>query len=119
MATACALTMYRTGRPIPECVAVLQLARNRGLDDNQYLAAYGGLLTLDGKLSEANGVWTRARASSAVAGDRERIVFEIADGQEPKWLEGRLVTLTPRFGFARVSGLPDVFCPAKLLRGAG
>lgn len=120
MTVTCAQAIYAGGGDLAECIAILRLARNTGLDDYLYAAVFGGMLTLKGELSEAAGVWDRAKQSAFRSGDRDRVGFTPGQpGQEPEWLDGRLVAATGGYGFARVAGYADVFCPAKTLSSTG
>ncbi len=116
MSAACALAIYRNGGSLAECVAILRLARNTGLDDSQFVAVFGGMLTLNGDLTDAADVWTRARQAPFRVGERDRIGFT---PQRPTgeldWLDGRLVAVTGGYGFARVAGYADVFCSRQKL----
>lgn len=120
LSVACALAIYRNGGQVDECVAILRLARNSGLDDSLFVSVFGGMLTLKGDLSEASSVWDRARQSPFRLGDRDRAGFTPGrPGQEPEWLDGRLVTATGGYGFVRVPGYADVFCPSHRLSSSG
>jgi tetratricopeptide (TPR) repeat protein len=115
IAGLCGLVMYNLRKSFDQILAVLDLARAAAADDSFYNATLGGMLTLAGRLGEAEPIWARARQRQLTIAERERVAFEISDGGRATWIEGRVATLGETYAFVRISGFPDVFCrPRKL-----
>lgn len=111
----CGLVMYNLGKPYDEILAILDLARTNAADDSLYNAVLAGMLTLAGRLGDAEPIWGRARQRQLTIAERERVAFEISDGGFAQWLDGRIATLGETYAFIRISGFPDVFCSPRRL----
>ena len=113
MAVSCAIAMFRNGAKVEECVAVLNLARNVGASDPYFISVFAGMLVLEGHLSEADAVWTKARQRSFAPAERDRVYFAPTEPDSAGWIAGRIAHVSPSFAFVKVAGYPDVYCGSK------
>jgi tetratricopeptide (TPR) repeat protein len=114
---ALAMTLHEAGRNYDECIAILSLAADSGLQDPKFIAVYGGMLTMAGQISEADRVWKRWIGLNLELQERDRIEFEPTENGMPLWLDGRVAKVDSGFSFISAKGLPDFYCRGSKYRG--
>jgi len=114
LARALALTLVGLSRPLSEPLAVLRLAALEGHRDADFVCLYGGLLSMERQVDDANEVFKRARDTEWSIQILNRVGFTpTKKGGGEIWLRGRVAQLGPGYCFISVSGYPDFFCPGS------
>jgi tetratricopeptide (TPR) repeat protein len=117
IALALAMTLHEAGRDYADCIAILSLATDTGLQDPKFIAVYGGMLTMAGRISEADRVWKRWMELNLEFQERDRIEFEPMKDGAPLWLDGRVAKIGAGFSFISAKGLPDFYCRGSKYKG--
>lgn len=118
LALELALSYHEGGKEYRECVAVLHLARLRGQRDPDFIAAYGGMLVMDGQLGDAEDVWRRAGEQNFTVADSHRIGFKPHPHMAPARLMGRVSHVKAGYAFVEVTGMPNFFWPGARFESA-
>lgn len=101
-------SLLALGKSRDEAIAVLQLGNLYGLRDPRYVATLGGLLVLNGELSEADAVFERGRAMEfGVEELRMNQYVPTSVNGDQLTLEGVVVHVTGGYTWISVAGLPD------------
>ncbi|MBB3749860.1 tetratricopeptide (TPR) repeat protein [Mycolicibacterium sp. BK634] len=106
-------TLLMLDRGLPASIAILEMARARGLRDPAFIAAYGGLLRLNGDVTRAEQLLVDVRNKSFSARDQRKIVFVPSDFFDVGELSGVITHVAPGFAFVKVDSLGDFFLPGS------
>ena len=110
-ATLLARAYERTGEPYSKCVAVMKLADLYGRRDPRFVATFGGMLTLDGELTQAKALFAQRRSGMSYAASN-RIEYRPRPGDQlAARLDGVVLNVQSGYAFIQVPGLSDFFCP--------
>ncbi len=106
-----AKALERSGRPYDEPVAILRLADLYGRRDARYVATLGGMLTMDGEFTAAEGVFSGSRTVLSYR-ESNRIEYRPRPGNGPTpMLEGTVINVRAGYAFIQSPGYPDFFWP--------
>jgi tetratricopeptide (TPR) repeat protein len=108
-----ARSQVEMGASYPEIIAVLRLSTRYGFSDPEYVALLGGLLFLDGQISEANKVFLESGKHSFTGVEMRRIYFSApdpADRTRPWVFRGKVIAVKAGYAFVESDGYPHFFC---------
>ena len=101
-----------TGGAYSEAIGILRLSVLYGRGDPRFVAYLGGMLFLDGKFTEAQGVFDDAKERNFTFLEARKPEFfprERCELAKVLRLEGTIVSVRPGFAFFRTPGYPHVF----------
>jgi hypothetical protein len=102
--------MIDLGESYAKCAAVLSQCQVDGLNDPRFVGLYGGLLFLDGQISEAAKVFNESVRQGFSYEERYRTQYRPADPanpQAPLRMSGTIATVKPGYVFIQTSKYPD------------
>lgn len=119
---ACVLYVHATlrmGADRRSAIATLQLSELYGMRDPRYIATLGGLLFLDGQLTEAKNVFAQSERKGFPIEELQRIQFWPTDSAtgNREAMEGTVVSVRAGFAFVSVPGFGELFCPGSKYDG--
>jgi hypothetical protein len=103
-------SMLLLGEPYSKCIAVLSQCRLDGVTDPAYVGLLGGLLFMDGKVDEANKVFSECIRQGFSYDEKIRIQFrprDPIDRTAPLRLSGRVTNVKPSYVFVQTDKYPD------------
>lgn len=116
-----ALSIYRLGKPLKECIAVLQQSTLYGYNDPRFITTLGGMLFLDGSFSESEKVFQESSNRNFTASEVNSIQFRPCDPlnlSDPLRLKGYVVIVKSGYALIESEGYPKPFlCPGSKFKG--
>lgn len=109
-------TLLTNGESISRCCSVLSLAKTRGLRDPAYVAAYSGLLKLNGEVALGEQLLSEANRRNFSATDIRRVMFIPGKFTTLPDLIGIVTRVTPGYAFVNVPNRGDFFFPGSRIK---
>jgi cold shock CspA family protein len=105
-----ARAMLETGETFKKTAAILSLCRMDGETDSSFIGLYGGLLFIDGKYSEAQGLWGAAKELNFSDEERTRRQFVPHDSETGEKIRftGTVVHIKPTYVLIQPEDGPSV-----------
>lgn len=114
-----ALAFDDLGRPYSEAIAILNFGSLYGLRDPRFIATFGGMLFINGELSEASRIFTETIKRDISFADSVAIHYRPKDKTDPhRFVElvGRVVLVKAGYAFIEVPGFSRFLCPSSKQR---
>lgn len=118
--TEYALSMYFTGKPYDEIIAVLRLSTLYGYSDPRFISILGGLLFMNGDFSKSEEVFQESRRRDFTALEINALQFLPVDKnnrKDPMRINGEVVTVKAGFSFIDAEDYPRILCPGSKYQG--
>lgn len=107
-----ALALLEINSDAQESIAILSLSTTYGLNDPRYIATYGGLFWITGKMADAERVFKEAVARDFVGADANKVNFRPVDFQTglPVRMMAKVVDIRYRTLILEIKDRPLIEC---------